>query len=247
MSTTEEMIALYVNEAAADPIYIDRLRKQLIATGLWEKMGCPMPKRKLEVAPPSAPPRDAITAIRAALFDNWPASVFVKGTPNRYGMTIELWDRPAEDIEAIKVRTMNHAFRTNMSLMDKKALRAQVKHLRKPRINALSNVDTDYLDAIMAISEQNPTALFGMLNTTIGTDDSEYHRGVYYHPFQFVMVTMEDGQVTDAKVVTSVDGAIDLAPFVSTDYAGDPLKGKVVAQSRLDRVGFDPSWASKAK
>ncbi len=247
MFTTEELITQYIDDAATDPAYIDRLKKKLIDTGLWEKMGCPMPRRKLDVAPPAAPERNAITAIRAALFDNWPAGTFVKGTPNRFGMTLELWDRPADDIEAVKLRTMNHTFRSNMSLMDRKALRAQVKSLRKPRINTLSNVDPDYLDAIMTISEQNPGSLIGMFNTTIGTDDSEYHRGVYYHPFQFVVVEMKDGSVTSASVVTSLDGAIELAPFVKTDYAGDPLKGKVIRQSRLDLVGFDPSWDSRSK
>jgi hypothetical protein len=141
---------------------------------------------------------------------------------------------------------MNYCFRSNMSLMDRKALRAQVKHLRKPRINTLSNVDTNYLDQIMEVSEQNPNALFGMFNTTIGTDDSEYHRGVYYHPFQFVMVEMDGADVTSAIVLTDDSGAVPLAPFVKSDYAGDPLKGKVTRQSRTDLVDFDLSWSSRS-
>ena len=241
--TLEEEIHDQVAMAERDPAFITALKNRLMTSGLWEAMGCPMPRVKQDRPPPPAPEIETVTAIRAALFDNWPHGLFVKGHPNRWGMTIELWDRPADEIEAVRLNTMNFNFRTNVSLMDGNALKSQARHLRKPRVNPLSNVDHGYLDALLELSSHCPTSLIGMFNTTIGTDDSDYHRGLYYHPYQFVLVTVTDGAVESALISTG-GGSIDLAPFVNTDCVGNPLKGKVASQSRTDIIGFDPSWAS---
>lgn len=227
-----------------DPVYIDGFKEALMASGLWEKMGGAMPVVKKTTPPPKAPASTSVTAIRAALWNNWPLGEFVKGHPNQYAMTLELWDLPADDIEAVKVRSLNYAMKTNVSLMGRKSLRAMLKHLRKPRINELSNVDPDYLDEVQAISDANPNMLIGLLNTNIHDDKSEYARGVYYHAYQLVTVEMDGAQVKSANVILS-DGITPLSPFVAVDHGGDPLKGKIVGQSRTDLVGFDPAWDSR--
>ncbi len=227
-----------------DPVYIDGFKHALMESGLWAKMGGAVPVVKKTTPPPPAPAASSVTAIRAALWDNWPTGEFVKGHPNRFAMTLELWDRPADDIEVVKVRSLNFAFKTNVSLMGRKSLKAMLKHLRKPRINTLTNVDPDYLDGIAAVAEANPQALIGLINTNIHDDRNEYARGVYYHPNQLVMVEMDGRDVESAKIVLT-DGGIALSPFVTTDHAGEPLTGKIAAQSRTDRIQFDPTWDSR--
>lgn len=239
VTPTEEVLA-DLDRAAFDPAFIMSLKSRLIDTGLWERLGCPVQRSKSNQPPPMAPTKSDITAIRAGLWDNWPMGQRTKAHPNRYGVSIEIWDLPAEDIEAVKARSLNFKFKSNFSLMDRKALKGQVRHLRKPRINPMSNVDRDYLDALLGIDD--PRFLIGMLNSNIKTDDSEHHRGVYYHPFQFVVIEMSEGKVTSGRLYDG-EQFIDLAPFVNHDCNGEPLKG-IVQQSRLDLVGFDKSWGS---
>jgi hypothetical protein len=243
MSVTEELWES-VSRAAADPAWIMNLKDRLIETGLWEMMGCAPIRQKKNCAPPSAPRLDRVTAIRSGLWDNWPNGVRVKNHPNRYAMTIDLWDAPADEIEAVKVSRMNPAFTSNVSLMDRKALSAQIRHLRRPRSNPLSNVDPEYLDLLMGVSSDQPDALIGMINTNIRNDDSEYARGVYYHPSQFVLVTgLKNGATNASAMLALTDDSIRLAPFADRDCNGEALRG-VIAQSRLDLIGFDETWGS---
>jgi hypothetical protein len=237
----EDGITDLVSTAEFDPAFIMMLKTRLITTGLWEKMGCPAPIVKRQGPPPGAPHVSNITAIQTALWDNWPDGVYVKKNPNRYGFAIEIWDAPADDIEAYKVKAMNYTFKGNVGLMDRKALKAQVKHLRKPRVYA---VDTGYLDALDAIADNlQPGTTVGLLNVNIKDEASEYNRGTFYPAYQFVVVTMDGGKVEEARLFIDGD-PIALAPFVNTDFVGKPLGRNVKAQSRLDVVGFSDEWAT---
>jgi hypothetical protein len=234
----------YAKMCERDPAFLDSFKAHLIQTGLWGKMGCPVDVIKLECPPPAAPPASTITAIQIGLFDNWPSGAFVKGTPNRFGMSIEIWDAPADEIEAYTVKRMNYRFKSNVALMDRKALRCQIKNLRKPRANRLSNVDQDYLSDLDGIArDMTDDTRIGLLNTTVKTDDAEYHRGVYYHPYQLMHVELAGDKVQSAKLL--LDTMIDLAPFAITDCHGKGLGRNVAAQSRTDIVGFDSDWMTK--
>jgi hypothetical protein len=245
---TTDQINEFADLCRADPIYLDNFKRGLINSGLWEMMGAPEIVAKKDGPPPMAPARSAITAVQTALFDNWPSGVYVKNNPNRYGFSIELWDLPADKIEAVKVKHMNYAFKANISLMGKKALLSQINVLRKPRKNADSTVCPVYLDSLTQIaSGMSKHDHIGLLNTTIRNDGAEYERGVYYHPFQFVIAVIEDGKVLNASLIldqADISNPLTLAPFDDQDWQGGPLGRLVKAQSRLDLCGFAPGWAS---
>lgn len=243
MSETEQLFAL-VERASLDDAYIDGLKAKLIENGLWEAMGCVVPLVKKQTPPPGAPRTENITAVRAGLWDNWPMGTRVKNHPNRFGLSLDIWDCAADDIEAVKVNSMNCAFRSNLSLMGRASLQAQVRSLRKPRANALSNVDGSYLDMLLDLSSDHPKAMFGMMNTNIKRDDGEFYRGVYYHPMQFVMARFADDGAFHVTLCSG-DEPLPLSPFVKADVNGEQLKG-IVSQSRTDRCGFDSSWDSRS-
>ncbi|MEG3124803.1 hypothetical protein [Sphingomonas sp. GB1N7] len=231
-----------------DPAFIDGFKRNLIQTGLWEMCGGTLAVLKTDMPPPSAPMSSAVTAVQTALFDNWPNGTFVKNSPNRYGFSMEIWDRPKDEIEAVKVGKMNHAFKANISLMAKKNLLSQIAQLRKPRANPLSTVDSGYLTDLTAIAGMlGNDQYIGMLNTKIATDESRYQRGTYYPAYQFVMVQIVDGKIVSAGLVLSqsdIPNPIHLSAFDKTDWQGGPLGHKIKGQSRLDRVGFAPGWAT---
>lgn len=229
---------------ADDRAYIDGFTSNLKKSGLWAMMGLPEEKPKLDIPPPCAPA--AVTAVQTTMFDNWPNGKFVKGTPNRYGFAVEIWDQPADQIEAVKLRKMNHVFKSSVSLMGAKNLASQIRHLRKPRRNTLSNVNTDYLDQLDCIARGlKPDEVLGMLNTNIKTDDSEYHRGIYYHPFQYVIARIQGGVVSKAALILGADAdPIEIPPFVDRAANGKELGRNIVGQSRLDLCDIGYSWGT---
>lgn len=230
-----------------DPIYIEGFKSSLVKTGLWSMMGGTVASVKKKGPPPPAPLASAVTAVQTALFDNWPDGKPIKGTPNRWGLSIEIWDRPASEIEAVKVKSMNYTFKSNVSLMSKQNLTRQIAHLRKPRINQFSNVDQSYLNDIEKFAASLASDEYiGLLNTNIITDAAEYERGTYYPAYQFVLVQHAAGVVTSARLVLAPDEKPLVLPrFDTTDWQGGKLGHKVIAQSRLDLCGFSSGWATE--
>lgn len=222
--------------AKADPAMLGMFRSKLASAGIIDT-----PIRQADKGPPPPFPNVTdITAIQTAVFDNWPGGRQIKNQPNRYGMAVEVWTKPAEKIRVTNKKP-NYDFKSQCALMDGDKLTAFIKVLRKPRKAPLP---TDYLELLEGLAGQiGKHTLVGLINTNIKDDHQPYERGTYYHPYQFVIVGVRDGEITNARLALRKD-TIELPAFDTSDAGGNPHGGNVILQSRFDLCGFSKSWGT---
>ena len=224
--TLSEALEVVQRAAEADPA----LRSMIFA-----RLGATDPTRPANDAPVRLPPIEAMNAVQAAVFDNWPSDRRVTGRPNRYGMAIEIWTAPPERINV--ARRGNYQHKVNVALMDAKAIKAWVKTVEKTNAKRLNPLSVDFLAGLAeAATIMGPGEFLGVC--AVKTPGA----GHVYFDHQWVHVRL-DGEATRATI--SVDGVgLVLPTFSSTAPNGDQLGAGVILQSRLDRAGFSTSWAT---
>lgn len=219
---------------SADPAFLGSFRAKLAEAGVIEA-----PLRQSDKGPPPMwPSSNEITAIQTAIFDNWPNGKQVKGQPCQFGVTVELWTKPAEKIK-ISGKRPNIDFKGSMAMLNGTKLKAFIKALRKPRKAPLSE---GYLSQLEAIADQlDQNEVVGLVNTNVKDDNEPYERGIFYHDYQMVFLRIENGLPSYAQLVLDQE-VLDLAPFDDKDAAGNPHGGRVKFQSRMDLCGFSKVW-----
>lgn len=218
-----------------DPAMLGSFRAKLAQAGVIEA-----PMRQSDKGPPPRwPSSNEITAIQTAIFDNWPNGRQVKGQPNQFGVTVEIWTKPAEKIK-ISGKRPNIDFKGSMAMLNSTKLKAFVKVLRKPRKAPLSDVYLETLEAIADDPDSNQ--LVGLVNTNVKDDNEPFERGIFYHEFQLFFMRMENGVPLDARLILDHQDMIELAPFDDKDVAGNPHGKNVKFQSRMDLCGFSKTW-----
>lgn len=224
--TLSKALEIVQAAAKADPA----LRSMIFA-----RLGASDPTLPANDAPVPLPPVEAMNAVQAAVFDNWPSDRRVTGRPNRYGMAIEIWTAPPERINV--ARRGNYQHKVNVALMDAKAIKAWVKTVEKTNAKRLNPLSADFLAGLADVAVMMGPGEF------VGVCAVKTHgAGHVYFDHQWVHVLL-DGEQTRATI--SIDGAgLVLPTFSSTAPNGEPLGAGVILQSRLDRSGFSTSWAT---
>jgi hypothetical protein len=202
---------------------------------IFARLGASDPTRPANDAPVRLPPIEAINAVQAAVFDNWPEGRRVTGRPNRYGMAIEIWTAPPERINV--ARRGSHQHKVNVALLDAKAIKAWTKTMEKTNSKRLNPLSADFLAGLAeAGTIMGPGEFLGVC--AVKTPGA----GHVYFDHQWVYVRL-DGDKTRATI--SIDDAgLVLPTFSTTAPNGDQLGAGVILQSRLDRAGFSTSWAT---
>lgn len=224
--TLTEALEVVQRAAEADPA----LRRMIFA-----RLGACDPLRPANDAPERLPPIDAMNAVQAAIFDNWPQGKRAAGRPNRYGMAVEIWTDPPEAINVTRHRSHQH--KVNLALMDAKAISTWVKTMQKSNGKRLNPLSDDFLtglaDVASTLRENEFVGVCAVRTPGAGT---------VYFDNQWVHVRL-DGEETRAMLV--IDGAaLHLPTFSATASNGDRHGGGVILQSRMDRAGFSVDWAT---
>lgn len=212
--------------AEADPA----LRSMIFA-----RLGASDPTQPANDAPECLPPIEAMNAVQAAIFDNWPEGRRVTGRPNRYGMAIEIWTAAPERINVARRGSYQH--KVNIALLDAAAVKAWTKTMEKTNSKRLNPLSLDFLAGLTDVA-----AIMGP-DEFVGVCAVKTHgAGHLYFDHQWVHVLL-DGEQTRATI--SIDGAgLVLPTFSGTAPNGGQLGAGVILQSRLDRSGFSTSWAT---
>lgn len=220
-----EDLALMSSMAAKNPALYDAARHWVTTV----EDGRPRP-----VAGPF-PGKPDITAIQAALFDNWPQGRPVKGQPNRFGMALEIWTAPADQIQTARLK--NYQRKANVKLLDGPSLTRWLTKAKKENAGRKNPLTPSYLDELAVFAEaMAPDEMIGMLVDKTGAE------GTVYYDFQFIFVRMAEGRLS-ASLMLGED-TIDLAEFSNLQANGQPLRGNVIGQSRNDYCGFSVTWAT---
>lgn len=224
--TLSEALEVVQKAAEADPA----LRSMIFA-----RLGASDPTRPANDAPVRLPAIEAMNAVQAAVFDNWPDGRRTAGRPNRYGMAIEIWTAPPERINV--ARRGSHQHKVNVALMDAKTIKAWAKAMEKTNAKRLNPLSVDFLAGLADVAAMMGSGEF------LGVCAAKTHgAGHVYFDHQWVHVRL-DGEATRATI--SIDGAgLVLPTFSTTAPNGDQLGAGVILQSRLDRSGFSTSWAT---
>jgi hypothetical protein len=117
---------------------------------IFARLGASDPTRPANDAPERLPPIEAMNAVQAAVFDNWPEGRRVAGRPNRYGMAIEIWTAPPERINVARRGSYQH--KVNIALMDAKAINAWVKTMEKTNAKRLNPLSVDFLAGLADVA-----------------------------------------------------------------------------------------------
>ena len=183
--------------------------------------------------PKPFPPISEMTAIQAAIFDNWPGGARAKGHPNRYGMAIEVWTAPADQINVAKKGS--HQFKGNVRLMDADELKARIAGLCTSKLR--NPITAEYAEALRSVQGgMLPGDYVGLISTKTRQD------GTHYHDRQFVFVSL--GRECPVAVMSVGGECLRLPSFSSSQPNGKPLGTNVILQSRFDGCGFSSSWAT---
>lgn len=184
------------------------------------------------------PLRSQITAVQAALFDNWPGE---KPVPrrNRYGMQIEFWTAPADQIKTH--RKNNYQRKADVRLLDGKEMQKWCRVRRRDnhkKVHPLSDTFLSCLEGYAATSLK-PNQYIGLL------EDKRSGEGTVLYDMQFAIVTV-NGSTVLCEVMMS-DDWLPLAPFSPLQANGVPwseVAGNIIMQSRTDLADFSANWAT---
>lgn len=184
------------------------------------------------------PSIDAMTAIQVAMFDNGEPEKLSRGRPAtkaRYVASLEVWTAPADRVRTHKVG--DYQRKALAALFSPAETLNRLETWTNPR-KVRRTLSPAYVAELRAICEQaDPSDLIGLLYVKV--------EGTVYHERQFVYLP---GGLRGEKtaMVLVVDGDNYLLPTFSR-FAPDGETehgGRVILQSRGDRVGFSHSWAT---
>lgn len=176
-----------------------------------------------------------ITAVQAAIFDNWPSGKRVKNYPNRFGFALEVWTVPRDEINVAKG---NYQHKISVPLMNRKSLAEWTKRTAKQNAARKQPLGADYLAKLTTLPD------------CMGEDDyvavcaSKQHKfdGTVYFDDQWLLVTMVPEGASACLFIR--EEPFRLPGFSPLGADGKPLRGRVISQSRADRVGFSKTWAT---
>lgn len=233
-----EALLTWTNDAA----FVDVITHKMKSTGLWSRLNLPIAPVRTNTPPPVISTNP--TAIQFAVFDNGVRSQ--KSVTTRFRGSIEVWT--GEEIKFGARRNSSH--RISFGILDRRRLKETIKAMAKPGRRYPAN--ESYLEMLKLLAEPNgelamPDARIGLLATRIKGDDPTFDPGYFYHPFQFVLLSVDkEGRASNARLFLGIDSPdIKLGRFVDRDAAGRPFAEKVVCQSRTDLCGFSPQvWAT---
>ena len=187
--------------------------------------------RKVEPLPGIA----AITAVQAAVFDNWPRGHPVKSYPNRYALAVEVWTAPADEIEVARLKDYQH--KCSFGLMDAKTLRDWATRTTRQNPTRKHPLSEAYLaDLVVAADALTPGQFIGVCCAKV------HGEGTVYFDDQWVLVEIS-GPESVATLFIQCE-PLQLAPFSEVQANGKPHGGNVILQSRTDRVGFSSNWST---
>lgn len=224
----------HLNLIASDPALLQSFRKSNPAFVDLCRVIVPPPEPVAKRI--GFPPINTMTAIQAAIFDNWPQGRRADGHPNRYAMTIELWTAPADQISVAK---RNYQQKATAILMDRKTilgwLKTRVRENPKKKEEYRSS-DGFLLDLAELADNMQDGDHIGLFAHKV--------KGYHYFDRQLVYVRL-DGLDTECTFI--VDGvALDLPKFSPfKPNSAQPLGGPVWLQSRADLCGFSTAWATE--
>lgn len=183
------------------------------------------------------PAIDTMTAVQAALFDNWPQGRRVDGYPNRYAITFEVWTIPGDRISVAK---RNHQKKASAVLMDRKAalawLKTRVKDNPK-KLEEYRSSDDFLLDLTDLIDGMQDGEFIGLF--------AHKTKGTKFFDRQLVFVRL-NGRETECSLIVN-GAALHLPKFSPFDPKDKPHGGKVWLQSRADLCGFSTAWATEER
>lgn len=189
------------------------------------------PVRKVEPLPVIT----AITAVQAAVFDNWPRGHPEKSYPNRYALAVEIWTSPADEIEVARLKDYQH--KCSFSLMDGKTLKDWATRTTRQNPTRKHPLSDAYLADLVAAADALTSGQY------IGVCCAKVHgEGTVYFDDQWILVEVSG---TESVATLSVHGEpLELAPFSDVQANGKPHGGNVILQSRTDLVGFSSNWST---
>lgn len=176
-----------------------------------------------------------LTAVQAAIFDNWPCGKRVKGRPNRYGMAIEFWT-------STKIQTSqrnNWQRKANTAMMGADDLQRWLRKTLRENAGRKNPLSEAYLAKLVQLStEMGDDEYIGLLV------DKTSAEGTVYYDFQYVYASIKDNAAW--AVLSLHDASMPLPAFVTTQADGEPLNRSrgVILQSRADLSGFSTKWAT---
>ncbi len=180
----------------------------------------------------------AMTAIQVAIFDNGEPEKLSRGrvqTKARYVASLEVWTAPAHSVRTHLVGNYQH--KAQAALFSPSETLSRLETWTNPK-KVKRTLSPAYAAEIRDICQQaDESDLMGLLYVKT--------EGTVYHERQLVYLP---GGLRGAKtaMVLVVEGENELLPSFSP-FAPDgetPLRGKVILQSRADRVGFSTTWAT---
>lgn len=179
-----------------------------------------------------------LTAVQAAIFDNWPDGRAPARKPNRYGMQIEMWTADPDRIRTHLRR--NYQRKAEVRLMSSAEMLKWCKTRRRDNAKRLHPLSDDFITALENFSSDlGPNEFVGLL----GDKDGE---GTVYYDMQFAYARI-DPATDEVMVRVILDGQLELAPFSKEQANGVPFSkvaGNIILQSRNDLSGFSTSWAT---
>lgn len=185
--------------------------------------------------PPPLPPIDQITAMQDSIFDNWSKGKRTKGYPHRYKMAIKAWDLPAKQIN---FRTSKPCFSGNASMMTAAELLEHIPKISKASLK--HPISTQYANDLRGLALAYPDCLIGPILTK-GKGDF----GTLYHNEQVAVAELDaKGRIATVHL-TFAGQSMTMPRFSPLDSKRNPLKGKVVGQSRWSPDPWLQSRTSK--
>lgn len=225
MTTLTQALAV-VKTAMQDPA----LRAMILA-----QLDIPVANDTTRTVPTRLPAISEITAVQTAIFDNWPQGRPVKSQPNRYGACLEIWTADADRINVARKGDYQH--KVNLKLYDKAAFEAWLKRTNKENPTRKNPLGSEYLSRLADVPGcMDDGDLVGLCAVKTHGD------GTVYFDDQFVIVRQTAAGW--AATLFIGDEPLDLPPFDALASNGAQHGGNVVAQSRMDRVGFSSNWAT---
>lgn len=223
-----------LNRIASDPALLHAFRAQHPAFVDLCRIMVPPPEPTLPVV--GFPPITTMTAIQAAIFDNWPQGRRVDRQPNRYAITFEIWTMEADRID---LKKLNHQHKATAALMDRIALPKWLKTRLKENPKKMDDyrLSEGFLTDLLEISDQ-------MLDRDYVGLFAHKTKGTRFFDRQLVHVHL-DGQNTQATFI--VEGEPLVLPTFSSfkPNSADRLGGNVILQSRADLCDFSTAWATE--
>ena len=223
-----------LNLIASDPALLDSFRRKNPA--FVDLCRVIIPPSEPTVPVIGFPAISSMTAIQAAIFDNWPQARRVDRQPNRYAITFEIWTMEGDRID---LKKLNHQHKATAALMDQMALLKWLKTRLKENPKKMDEyrLSEEFLSDLLDLSgDMRDGDYVGLF--------AHKTKGTRFFDRQMVHVQL-DGQNT--RAIFFVEGVPLVLPTFSSfkPNSTDRLGGNVILQSRADLCGFSSAWATE--